>query len=78
MVEMCTRHHPFHEIDHVGPEAIVQMVGRLVNYDKNVTLVVSKLFFFFEIVYNFYTLFVELFTVSFFLIFSWIRTLQQI
>ena len=42
MVEMCTRHHPFHEVDHVGPDKIVQMVGRLIDYDSNVTLVVSN------------------------------------
>ena len=43
MVEMCTRHHPYHELDFLGPHDIVQLVGRLINYDKRVTLVVCFL-----------------------------------
>lgn len=37
-VEMCTRHHPFHELDHLAPYEIVQMVGRLIPLDKRAKL----------------------------------------
>jgi len=39
MAEICTRHHPFHELDHLTPDQIVQMVGRLVKYDEKIELI---------------------------------------
>jgi len=38
LVEMCTRNHPFHEIDHLGPAEIVQIVGRLADPGKTLRL----------------------------------------
>lgn len=42
LCEMCTRHHPFHEIDHLGPDEIVQIIGRLRDPEKNLALVECK------------------------------------
>ena len=44
MVEMCTRQHPYHEVDHLGPAEIVQIVGRLIEPGKTLKLVVSIFF----------------------------------
>ena len=52
MVEMCTRNHPFHEIDHLGPAEIAQIVGRLADPGKTLRLTVSHSYY---EVYSFYT-----------------------
>jgi len=39
MVEMCTRQHPYHEVDHLGPAEIVQIVGRLIDPGKTLKLI---------------------------------------
>ena len=39
MVEMCTRAHPFHELSHLRPEEIVQMIARLIDPDRSIKLV---------------------------------------
>ncbi|XP_047130308.1 uncharacterized protein LOC100197588 isoform X2 [Hydra vulgaris] len=39
MVEMCTRQQPFHELDQIKIEKIIQMVGRLIPIPNNVATV---------------------------------------
>ena len=43
MVQMCTRNPPYHEIDQLEADEIVQIIGRLVKPGKTLNLVVSEL-----------------------------------
>jgi len=42
MVEMCTRQHPYHELSHLKTDEIVQMIGRMIDIQNNVKLVVCR------------------------------------